>query len=207
MKKKKKNADRGKIVALFCSSPPFLARSFLQTFPFLSFASLLFLDNTPSPLPPSSLSSHIRTLIEMLRSTTTSVLASTARMLRQPLTSSTTTIAFQGRFRNAAAAASTSRLFSISTSTFSPPPPPQHYNNASTKSTTQTRHPRVLVTGMFVVIVVDVLIFIFWRRFFFGKSEKGNAARKPERASCCSLSIIGHVLAFLSFLRCDKRVI
>lgn len=79
--------------------------------------------------------------LRMLRSTTTSFLAS-AKMLRQPLAS--TTAPFQARFRNAAAAASTSRLFSISASTSSPPPPPQHYNN---NSSTQTRHPRVLVTG------------------------------------------------------------
>ncbi|GJJ71401.1 threonine 3-dehydrogenase [Entomortierella parvispora] len=82
----------------------------------------------------------------MFRTTTTSVLASTARLLRQPLVSTSTP--FQARFRNAAAATSTSRLFSISASALSPPPPPQHYNSTSAaKSTTQTRHPRVLVTG------------------------------------------------------------
>ena len=85
----------------------------------------------------------------MFRTTTTSVLASSSRMLRQPLTASSSVTPFLARYRNAAAAASTARLFSISTSTSSPPPPPQYqrYSTTAKSTATQPRHPRVLVTG------------------------------------------------------------
>ncbi|KAG0261508.1 hypothetical protein BG011_000972 [Mortierella polycephala] len=84
----------------------------------------------------------------MFRTSTASVLASSARMLRQPLSNSTSTAAapFMVRYKNAAAAAATTRLFSISSSTMSPPPPPQYSSSASTTADAE-RHPRVLVTG------------------------------------------------------------
>ncbi|KAF9287713.1 hypothetical protein BGZ68_001382 [Mortierella alpina] len=81
----------------------------------------------------------------MFRTATSSLLAPTASMLRQPLSKSSTTAAtsFMARYRNAAAASATTRLFSISASSMSPPPPPQHSSTAAGA----VRHPRVLVTG------------------------------------------------------------
>ncbi|KAF9387762.1 hypothetical protein CPC16_006885 [Podila verticillata] len=73
----------------------------------------------------------------MFRTTTSSVLASSTRMLRQPLMApSTSATTFMARYKNAAAASTTTRMFSISSA-----------NNKSAPSTTTPRHPRVLVTG------------------------------------------------------------
>ncbi|KAG0363311.1 hypothetical protein BC939DRAFT_436600 [Gamsiella multidivaricata] len=77
----------------------------------------------------------------MLKRTTTSMLASSSRILRQPLTR-TVVPAPSIRHMNAAVA---TRLFSISSSAQSPPPPPQ-YSTRTTESNAP-RHPRVLVTG------------------------------------------------------------
>ncbi|KAG0351642.1 hypothetical protein BG005_008862 [Podila minutissima] len=73
----------------------------------------------------------------MFRTTTSSVLASSTRMLRQPLMApSTSATSFMARYKNAATASATTRMFSISTA-----------NNNKSPSTTTPRHPRVLVTG------------------------------------------------------------
>ncbi|KAF9093763.1 hypothetical protein BGX29_009809 [Mortierella sp. GBA35] len=76
----------------------------------------------------------------MLRTTTASMWASSARILRQPLAASSSTAT---KYR---AAAVSTRLFSISAAASSPPPPPQHYNSLAPTNSTP-RHPRVLVTG------------------------------------------------------------
>ncbi|KAF9904635.1 hypothetical protein EC991_002509 [Linnemannia zychae] len=81
----------------------------------------------------------------MLRTTTASLWASTSRLLRQPISTATTTTRFSRTAPVASLSAST-RLFSISTVTSSPPPPPQYNNNGSTTAAAP-RHPRVLVTG------------------------------------------------------------
>ncbi|KAG0214819.1 hypothetical protein BGX33_001842 [Mortierella sp. NVP41] len=76
----------------------------------------------------------------MLRTTTASMWASSARILRQPLAASSSTAT---KYRTAAVS---TRLFSISAAASSPPPPPQHYNSLAPTNSTP-RHPRVLVTG------------------------------------------------------------
>ncbi|KAG0229136.1 hypothetical protein B0O80DRAFT_464149 [Mortierella sp. GBAus27b] len=79
----------------------------------------------------------------MLKSTTTSMLASTSRILRQPLAKTANAPSLLIRHKNLAAG---TRFFSISNATQSPPPPPQYSSTATTQSDGH-RHPRVLVTG------------------------------------------------------------
>ncbi|KAF9429013.1 hypothetical protein BGZ94_000138, partial [Podila epigama] len=82
----------------------------------------------------------------MFRSTTSSVLASSTRMLRQPLRTTPNATTFMARYKNAAAASATTRMFSISstshknTSTSTP-------SAATSTPASAPRHPRVLVTG------------------------------------------------------------